>query len=331
MTRIKFFNTREEEKAVALAWAERNNITLDLTDKELSLATLDEVKGYDGVSLTQIAPVEPELYPQLKALGIKQLSQRSAGVDMYDLELARQNDITVTNVPSYSPESIGEFTALIGLNLVRHYDRIKAHVQEHNFAWTPDLRGRVVGEMTVAVIGTGRIGQSLARIFKGFGAKIVGYDVYPNPNLGDLLEYKATIEEAVAEADIVSIHMPATEETHHMFNADLFSHFKKGAILLNMARGAVLDTQDLLDALDNGTLAGAGIDTYEFEGPYVPKNNKGVVIEDDQFLALINHPNVIYTPHVAFYTDEAVKNLVETSLNAALDVIQKGSTQFSVN
>lgn len=145
------------------------------------------------------------------------------------------------------------------------------------------------------------------------------------------MDYKESVEEAIKDADLVSLHMPPTAENTHLFNSDLFKSFKKGAILMNMARGAVIETQDLLDALDAGLLSGAGIDTYEFEGPYIPKNFEGQEITDSLFKALINHPKVIYTPHAAYYTDEAVKNLVEGALNATVEVIKTGTTTTRVN
>ncbi|RDY90143.1 NAD(P)-dependent oxidoreductase, partial [Streptococcus agalactiae] len=140
-----------------------------------------------------------------------------------------------------------------------------------------------------------------------------------------------SVEEAVEKADLVSLHMPPTAENTHLFNLDMFKQFKKGAILMNMARGALVETKDLLEALDQGLLEGAGIDTYEFEGPYIPKNCQGQDISDKDFLRLINHPKVIYTPHAAYYTDEAVKNLVEGALNACVEVVETGTTTTRVN
>lgn len=250
---------------------------------------------------------------------------------MYDLNAATENNLIISNVPSYSPESIAEFTVAIALNLVRKVELIRSNVREQNFSWGLPIRGRVMGDMTVAIIGTGRIGLATAKLFKGFGCKVVGYDIYQSEEASAILDYKKSVEEAIKDADIISLHMPPCAENYHLFNLDFFKQFKKGAILLNMARGALVKTEDLLQALDLGLLDGAGIDTYEFEGPYVPKNFAGQEITDRLFLELINHPKVIYTPHAAYYTDEAVKNLVEGGLNAALDVIKTGTTANRVN
>lgn len=329
--KIKLYNVRGEEASLAENWAKKHGVTVSLTEAPLTVETVKEAEGFDGVANAQIGPLDDAVYPLLKAIGIKQIAQRSAGVDMYNLELARQNDITITNVPSYSPESIAEFTVAIALHLIRHIELIRENVAKQNFTWGLPIRGRVLGDMTVAIIGTGRIGLATAKIFKGFGCKVVGYDIYQSDAAKEILEYKSSVEEAVKDADIVSLHMPPTADNTHLFNKDLFKQFKKGAILMNMARGALVQTQDLLDALDQGLLSGAGIDTYEFEGPYVPKNFERQEITDSVFMSLINHPKVIYTPHAAYYTDEAVKNLVEGALNATVDIIQTGTTATRVN
>ncbi|VTS27675.1 D-lactate dehydrogenase [Streptococcus porcinus] len=329
--KIKLFNVRGEEAVLAEQWAKVNQVELSLDQGPLTLDTVKEAQGFDGIANAQIEPLDDSIYPILKEMGIKQIAQRSAGVDMYNLELAKENGIIISNVPSYSPESIAEFTVTIALNLIRKVELIRSNVKEHNFTWNLPIRGRVLGDMTVAIIGTGRIGLATAKIFKGFGCKVVGYDIYQSPAAKEVLEYKDSILEAIQVADVVSLHMPPTSDNSHYFNAELFKHFKKGAILLNMARGALIDTADLLAALDQGLLDGAGIDTYEFEGPYVPKNFQEKVITDALFLDLIHHPKVIYTPHAAYYTDEAVKNLVEGALNATVDVIKTGTTPMRVN
>lgn len=329
--KLKMYNVRGEEALLAKAWSEKNNIELSISQDPLTAETVWEAKGYDGLVNAQVGPLDDAVYPALKTLGIKQIAQRSAGVDMYNLKLATENDIIISNVPSYSPESIAEFTVAIALNLVRKIELIRSNVSDHNFTWSLPIRGRVVGDMTVAIIGTGRIGLATAKLFKGFGCKVVGYDIYQNEAATAILDYKESVAEVVKDADIISLHMPPSAENHHLFNLDFFKQFKKGAILLNMARGALVKTEDLLKALDLGLLDGAGIDTYEFEGPYIPKNFTGQEITDHLFLELINHPKVIYTPHAAYYTDEAVKNLVEGGLNATVDVIKTGTTANRVN
>lgn len=330
MTKIKFFGTRDYEKDVALNWAKENDVEVSFSNDFLSYDTLDQLEGFDGVTTMQFGKLEKEAYPKLEAMGIKQVAQRTAGFDMYDLELAKKHGIIISNVPSYSPETIAEYSVAAALNLVRRFPRIEKRVQDYDFTWDATIMARPVKDMTVAIIGTGRIGALTGNLFAGFGAKIVGYDLYPNDSL-DFLEYKDTIEEAVKDADIVSLHMPGSADNHHIFNKEMFAKFKDGAILVNAARGAVVDTEALIDAVNEGKLTGAAIDTYEFEMPYFTFDFTGKELEDETFKKLIENDRIQLTPHIAFFSDEAVRNLVEGGLNAALNVIKTGDTPTRLN
>lgn len=330
MTKIKFFGTRDYEKDVALNWAKENDVEVSFSNDFLSYDTLDQLEGFDGVTTMQFGKLEKEAYPKLEAMGIKQVAQRTAGFDMYDLELAKKHGIIISNVPSYSPETIAEYSVAAALNLVRRFPRIEKRVQDYDFTWDATIMARPVKDMTVAIIGTGRIGALTGNRFAGFGAKIVGYDLYPNDSL-DFLEYKDTIEEAVKDADIVSLHMPGSADNHHIFNKEMFAKFKDGAILVNAARGAVVDTEALIDAVNEGKLTGAAVDTYEFEMPYFTFDFTGKELEDETFKKLIENDRIQLTPHIAFFSDEAVRNLVEGGLNAALNVIKTGDTPTRLN
>jgi len=208
MTRIMFFGTREYEKEMALNWGKKNNIEVTTSTELLSKDTVDQLKDYDGVTTMQFGKLEDEVYPKLEAYGIKQIAQRTAGFDMYDLDLAKKHGIVISNIPSYSPETIAEYSVSIALQLVRRLPAIERRVQDHNFTWAAPIMSRPVKNMTVAIIGTGRIGAATAKIYAGFGAKVVGYDAYPNHSL-DFLEYKDSVEEAIKDADIISLHVPA--------------------------------------------------------------------------------------------------------------------------
>ncbi|MFR6531651.1 MAG: D-lactate dehydrogenase, partial [Staphylococcus simulans] len=314
----------------ALNWAKENDVEVSFSNDFLSYDTLDQLEGFDGVTTMQFGKLEKEAYPKLEAMGIKQVAQRTAGFDMYDLELAKKHGIIISNVPSYSPETIAEYSVAAALNLVRRFPRIEKRVQDYDFTWDATIMARPVKDMTVAIIGTGRIGALTGNLFAGFGAKIVGYDLYPNDSL-DFLEYKDTIEEAVKDADIVSLHMPGSADNHHIFNKEMFAKFKDGAILVNAARGAVVDTEALIDAVNEGKLTGAAVDTYEFEMPYFTFDFTGKELEDETFKKLIENDRIQLTPHIAFFSDEAVRNLVEGGLNAALNVIKTGDTPTRLN
>lgn len=331
MTKIMMFSTREEEVQAAEAWAARNDVELTMIKEKLTPDNVHLLTGYDGVSTSQTSLIDKAVYPALKALGIKQIAQRSAGYDMFDLKLAEENELVLSNVPSYSPNSIAEFAVTTALQLVRNTAQIEKNVQNYDFRWSPAIMSRSIRDMTVAVIGTGRIGQFTARIFNGFGSKVVAYDPIRNDELAHFIEYKETLEDAVHDADIVSLHIPLNDENYHLFNQALFTHFKKGALFINAARGGIVDTKALIAAIDSGQLAGAAIDTYENEGPYFAKDYRGSELDDTTLKILIDHDRIILTPHIAFFTDVAVQNLVDDGLDAALQVIRTGTCDNRVN
>ncbi|MER1955691.1 MAG: D-2-hydroxyacid dehydrogenase, partial [Desemzia incerta] len=296
----------------------------------LSMATLDKVKGKDGVVIQQTAPLQKELYPALAELGIKQLATRSAGYDMFDLALAEENNLLITNVPAYSPNAIAEFAVAAALNIVRHIDLIQKNARNNDFRWNKAILSKEVRSMKIGIVGTGRIGRIAGQIFAGFGAEVIGFDLYPNEEARKFMTYKETLEELVQEADLISIHMPATAENNHLFNKGLFNQMQDGTYLVNTARGTIVKTDDLIQALDSGKLAAAALDTYENEHAFVAKDLRGQELDDDILKTLISREDVLFTPHIAFYTETAVQNLVEGALQATYDIVKTGSSDFQV-
>lgn len=331
MLKIMLFGVRDEEIPIIKAWSTRNEVQVDYTALNLTPETIEMAKGYDGVTISQVADLDVSLYPTLASYGIKQIAQRSAGFEMHDLTSATENGLIISNVPSYSPESIAEYAVTAALNLVRKTDLIREKVAEQDFRWMPAIRARVVKEMTVAIIGVGRIGSRVANIYRGFGANVVAYDIAPREEFESLVAYQESAEAAISQADIVTIHMPATDVNYHQFSLDLFKQFKSGAILVNTARGPIVHTEDLFQALEEGYIAGAALDVYEGEAPYVPVDWRGRDITDPVYQQLVKHPQIIYTPHTAYYTDTAVQNLIDIPLDATLSVIQTGDTDVRVN
>ncbi|NGP45876.1 D-2-hydroxyacid dehydrogenase [Bacillaceae bacterium SIJ1] len=331
MNKIMMFGAREDEKEAALTWAKVNNVDITFSKEILKVETVEQLKGFDGVTTQQTGRLDDSIYERLSKLGMKQIAQRSAGYDMYNLEKAAEYNIIISNVPSYSPNSVAEYAVTAALQLIRKTHLINQKVEEKDFRWQKSIMAKEVKTLEVAIIGTGRIGQITAKIFKGFGAKVVGYDLYPNEHAEQYLEYKNSIEETVSNADIVSIHMPATKDNYHLFNEELFNQFKDDAVFINTARGSIVDTRALLKALEREKIAGAALDTYENESTYYPKDFRDKEISDSILTELVTRPDVILTPHIAFYTDVAVKNLVEGGLDAALSVIETGTCETRIN
>lgn len=332
MVKLIAYHVSDEEAQIITQWSESTGIEVKMVEDELTVDTVHLADGFDGITNGQVSNVDSRVYPILQQYGIKVVGQRSAGFEMYEIDEARKYDVTITNVPSYSPESIAEFTVYAILRQLRNISLIDRRVNEQNFSWEPVIRSRPLNKLTVAVIGVGRIGSRVANILKnGFGARVLAYDIEERDEYQEIVDYQKDLLSAVKEADIITIHMPATADNYHQFNKELFSQLKAGAILVNAARGRIINTEDLIEALDSGQIQSAALDVYEYEGPYMPKNWTGREIEDPTFKKLLTHPHIYYTPHIAYYTDEAVKNLVEGGLNSAIEVIQTGQSSTQVN
>ncbi|MBE9389124.1 D-2-hydroxyacid dehydrogenase [Vagococcus salmoninarum] len=329
--KLLMMGARDDERIFAEKWAQENNVELEITSDFLNAETLHLVAGKDGLALQQTMALPIEMYQQLADLGIKQIATRSAGYDMYDLEAATAAGLIITNVPEYSPNAIAEFAVTSALASVRQLNKIQNNMAKQDYRWAKDMISPELRSMTIGIIGTGRIGRITAQILKGFGANIIAYDLYQNEEAKTFLTYKASVEDVVKEADLISIHMPATKDNHHLFNDQLFSLMKDGSYLVNTARGVIVDTAALIRALDSGKLAGAALDTYENEMPYVTKDFVGKEVTDPIFKELVAREDVIFTPHIAFYTHTAVENLVAGGLNAVYDVITTNDSPNRVN
>ncbi|MBG3875065.1 D-lactate dehydrogenase [Staphylococcus xylosus] len=332
MTSIKIFGVREEDIPYIKAWSTKHSVTVDLDEALLSSETVDRAKGFDGVSISQQIPFDEDVYRKLHEFGIKQIAQRSAGFDIYDFDLAQKYDLIISNVPSYSPHSIAEYTVSQALNLVRNYNDIQQKTASYDFRWQPAILSRSIKDLKVAVIGTGRIGSIVAKIFsQGFEAEVIAYDIVPNESYKSFLTYTNSIKEAVQEADIVTVHIPASKDSDYLFDDALFNEFKPGSVFINCARGSIVKTSALLHALDNGILKGAALDTYEWEKGLFPSDQRQTGLKDEVLKQLIERQDVIVSPHIAFYTDAAVENLIVDALDATIEVIETGDTKLRVN
>lgn len=244
---------------------------------------------------------------------IRLIALRSAGFNHVDLSRAKELGITVVRVPNYSPYAIAEFTVGLILTLNRKIHRAYQWVREHNFLLTHllgfDLHGK-----TVAIIGTGRIGMVFAKIMCGFGCKVLAVDPIQNPECLQLGVIYTSLHEAFAEADIISLHCPLTKETHHLLNQTSIAQLKPGVMIINTGRGALIDTEAMIDGLKSGIVGYLGLDVYEEEETLFFRDLSEAVIQDDTFLRLQTFPNVVITGHQAFFTKEAVANITKTTL-----------------
>lgn len=282
----------------------------------LSNETAKLAKGFPAVCAFANDILDAPVLAQLKEGGTKLIALRAAGFNNVDLKAARKFDIKIVRVPAYSPHAVAEHAVALILALNRKITRASARVHDLNFS-LDGLVGFDLYNKTVGVIGTGRIGSTFASIMRGFGCRILAYDPMPNRDLPQVAY--VSLDELLNQSDVISLHVPLTPETQHMINAAAFAKMKKGVILINTGRGALIYTKDLIVALKSGQIGGAGLDVYEEEENIFFHDLSGQVLQDDQLARLLSFPNVLITAHQAFLTTEALTNITTTTLQNIAD------------
>jgi len=249
----------------------------------------------------------------LREQGVRLVALRGAGFNNVDLKAAEEVGIHVARVPAYSPWSVAEHATALILALDRKIHRAYARVREGNFALEGllgfDLHGRTVG-----LVGVGRIGLVMARIMTGFGCRVIAHDIETNAELEALGGRYAPLDELLSSSDIISLHCPLTPETRHLIDKAAVERMKRGVMLINTSRGAVVDTRALIDGLKSGQIGYLGLDVYEEEGDLFFEDLSDQLIQDDVFARLLTFPNVLITGHQAFFTAEALRAIAETTI-----------------
>ena len=292
-----------------------NNGVHELTflDVRLSRETVPLTHGFDAVCAFVNDDMGAEVILELARTGVRMIPLRSAGFNHVDLAAAASAGITIARVPAYSPHAVAEHTIALILTLNRKMHRAYNRVREGNFALDGllgfDLHGKTVG-----IVGTGKIGELVARILNGFGCKLIGYD--PNENetcLSFGLRY-VDLDELFRTSDIITLQCPLTPRTHHMIDATALTKMKPGVMLINTSRGAVVDTSALIAGLKEGGIGSVGLDVYEEETDLFFEDLSQTFIHDDVFARLLTFPNVLITGHQAFFTQEALTAIAETTI-----------------
>lgn len=282
-------------------------------EPRLTLETASLAEGFEVVCVFVNDQLDRLTLKSLARGGTRLIALRCAGFNNVDLVAAAELGIRVVRVPAYSPYAVAEHTLALILALNRKIHRAHNRVRERNFALDGllgfDLHGRTVG-----IIGTGQIGQVVARILHGFGCQLLAFDPYPQDALTTLGVRYVELPELLARSDIVTLHCPLTPQTHHLINADSLSKMKAGVMLINTSRGALLDTRAVIDALKSGKVGYLGLDVYEEEADLFFENLSDEVIQDDVFMRLLTIPNVLITAHQAFFTRDAIRQIAETTL-----------------
>jgi D-lactate dehydrogenase len=247
------------------------------------------------------------------SLGVKHLALRCAGFNNVDLSAAARHGITVARVPAYSPHGVAEHAAALFMTLNRRIHRAYNRVRDGNFA-LEGLLGFDVHGKTVGVIGTGKIGVCFAQIMRGFGCRVLAFDVARNPAAEAIGAEYVTLEKLFAESHVISLHCPLTPQTRHLINARSLVQMREGVVIINTSRGPLIDTGDVIEALKSGRLGALALDVYEEEEGVFYEDLSGQIPADDQLARLLTFPNVLVTSHQAFFTQEAVTAIADTTL-----------------
>lgn len=330
--KIYLYGVREDEKGYLKEWHNAHpEVTIDYTNQIFNDDTVDLAKDATGVVFLQTQPYPRTALKKLHDFGVNKISVRNVGLDGFDFKDLRDYKFSLTNVPVYSPNAIAEHTTGLMLRLLRRVPEFDKKFNNTDFSWFPTI-GEEINGKTVGIVGTGHIGSVVARIMMAMGAKVVAYDIKPNPYLENLGVYVDSLDEVLAQADILTLHTPLAKRDVHMIDADAISKMKDGAIIINAARGGLIDTDALIAALDSGKIAGAGLDVLETENDVFQKKfNNLEEVKDPQFKALLNRDNVIITPHTAFYTTTAVHNMVFDSMTDNLKMQKNEQPKYPVD
>jgi D-lactate dehydrogenase len=316
--RVAMFSAKSYERTLLDELNAGYRHELAYFDTLLGPGTVSLAAGSPVVSVVVNDVVDRDVLKRLAAGGTKLVATRSTGFNHIDLGAARELGVKVVRVVDYSPNSVAEFAVGLLLALNRKIPRAYNRTREGNFE-LDGLMGFDLVDRTVAVIGTGKIGTIFARIMAGFGCELLGFDVHHSPEFEKLGGRYAEADEIQVEADIISLHCPLTPQTHHIVNARMLARVKRGALLINTSRGALVDTEAVIEALKSGQLGGIAIDVYEQEASLFFKDLSSTVIQDDVIQRLVSFPNVIVTGHQAFFTREALGTILETTLRSISD------------
>ena len=271
-------------------------------------------EGYEYVSIIT-SRIDADLMKRFHELGVKMISTRTIGFDHIDLDAARKYGIHVSNV-SYSPECVADYTVMLMLMSIRKMKRIMQRAEINDFS-LPGIQGREMPNFTVGVLGTGKIGRCVIRDLSGFGCRIYAYDKYESESVKEHAQY-ADLDTIFRECDMITLHMPLEEDNFHLLNEEAFAKMKDGVIIVNTARGGLINTKALINALESGKVGAAGLDVIEDEfGMYYYDLKSDILSKRDLFI-LRGFPNAIVTPHMAFYTDQAVSDMVKHSIESCL-------------
>ena len=320
--KFAFFDTKPYDKPSFERFGAESGIEFKYFETKLNEDTVELASGFDGVCVFVNDTVNARVIDRLCELGVRVVALRCAGFNNVDMKHA-YGKIHVLRVPAYSPYAVAEHAMAMLLTSVRRIHKAYIRTRDFNFSLAGmtgfDLHGKTVG-----VIGTGRIGRVFIDICRGFGMKVLAYDKFPASELdnGDTVRY-VELDELFEKSDIISLHCPLTDETYHIIDEHSLAKCKRGVVLVNTSRGALVDAEALLSEIKSRKVGAACLDVYEEESDFFFEDYSGHIIEDDVLARLISMPNVIVSSHQAFLTEEALSNIAQTTVDNIVRFFEK--------
>lgn len=321
--KIAFFDAKPYDKPSFEEGARDKGYQIKYFETKLNEDTLELAAGFDVVCVFVNDTVNAAVIDRLYEMGVKMIALRCAGYNNVDVRHAF-GKIHIMRVPAYSPYAVAEHAMALLLTSIRRIHKAYIRTRDFNFSLAGmtgfDLHGKTVG-----VIGTGKIGRVFIDICRGFGMKVLAYDKYPAKDLaeGGRVEY-VSLDTLFEKSDIISLHCPLSEDTYHIINEETLAKCKKGVVIINTSRGALVDAEALLSAIKSRKVGAACLDVYEEESDFFFEDFSGHILDDDILARLISMPNVIVTSHQAFLTEEALENIAETTLQNIADYFENG-------
>lgn len=325
--KIAAFNCRKDELEFFESFGKKYGVEIITCPYSPSGRNLEFAKGCQAVS-TITTPIDGATVETFHELGVKVISTRTVGFEHIDCKRASELGIVVSNV-GYSAHTVAEYAVMSILMAIRKMKAIMTRYIGQDYG-LEEIRGRELCSMTVGVIGTGRIGETVIRNLSGFGCRILAYDLHQKDSVKQYAEY-VSLEELWKQCDVLTLHTPATEETYHLIRKETISQMKDKVVIVNTARGVLIHTKDLIEALESGKVGAAALDVIENEGKIYYKDFKYKPVGHHEMAVLNAMPNVLMTPHTAFFTDKAVGDMVELSIKSCVDTINGGENPWRVN
>jgi len=322
--KIAFFDTKPYDRPYFDKYGAERGVEFKYYETKLNGDTVELAAGHDGVCVFVNDTVNAAVIDRLYELGVRLVALRCAGFNNVDMRSA-YGKLHVLRVPAYSPYAVAEHAMALLLTSIRRIHKAYIRTKDFNFSLSGlvgfDLHGKTVG-----VVGTGKIGRAFISICRGFGMKVLAYDKYPAEELiSDGAVKYVTMEELLAESDVISLHCPLTDETYHLIDSNAIERCKRGAVILNTSRGALIDAEALLTGIKSRRIGAACLDVYEEESELFFEDFSGHILEDDTLARLISMPNVIVTSHQAFLTEEALSNIAEITVDNIVNFLTRES------